>query len=527
MKKRTSTAANGGAGAGKFGLSPKHKKEGAAAASFRWDEDIDSESEDDEDNGRKKRVKRRSAKSKRAEQGEESSSSGSEDNEEFDTETAEQKRRRLAKEYLLSIQGGDSTVDEDGDGDEGGSIDGDDDRGTIRVGRGADKISESLRRERLEKQGKYFRIVGNNARSFSAADLTKLVHSDHNLSVTCVALSPDEKSVYSGAKDNSIVLWDLESNARRFLLPKWRRETHDNPSCQGEILSVAVTSDGRYLASGGRDMMVRIYDTRAAAAEVKAFQGHRDAVTSLSFRRDSYSLFSASLDRCLKHWDLNEMGYLETLFGHQDGVTAVDCWTKERPVSSSSDRTIRLWKISDETHLVFRGHKSTADSVQIMTDDGYLSGGQDGTLCLWKETQKKPIAFVPEAHGVDDVKNPRWICSIGSLKMSDFAASGSNDGKIRLWSVLEENRKILCVNSIPLEGFINSLAVSARLVVAGTGREHRLGRWWNLQGNKNKVVVFRLPESLDADSGELDAAYENIEDEEDDDEDEDEDENDH
>jgi ribosomal RNA-processing protein 9 len=62
---------------------------------------------------------------------------------------------------------------------------------------------------------------------------------------------------------------------------------------------VAVSTDRKYLASGGRDNMIRIYDTRldSAKAEVQAFSGHRDAVTSLAFQKDSYSLFSGSNDR--------------------------------------------------------------------------------------------------------------------------------------------------------------------------------------------------------------------------------------
>jgi ribosomal RNA-processing protein 9 len=82
------------------------------------------------------------------------------------------------------------------------------------------------------------------------------------------------------------------------------------------VLSVAVSTDGKFVASGGRDNLVRIYDSRTNN-EIKALSGHRDAVTCLAFKRDSPSLFSGSLDRCIKHWDLQEMGYLETLFGHQ------------------------------------------------------------------------------------------------------------------------------------------------------------------------------------------------------------------
>jgi ribosomal RNA-processing protein 9 len=30
-------------------------------------------------------------------------------------------------------------------------------------------------------------------------------------------------------------------------------------------------------------------------------------------------------------------------------------------------------------------------------------------------------------------------------------------------------------------------------LVAGLGREHKFGRWWNLKGNKDKVAIIRLP----------------------------------
>ena len=138
-------------------------------------------------------------------------------------------------------------------------------------------------------------------------------------SVTCVALSTDETSIYSGSKDNSVLHWDTETGKKKSALrPRWSRATHgDDQSWDGEVLCVASTSDGRYIVSGGRDKSIRVFDTRLKYAEVKCLQGHRDVVTCLSFRRDSYSLFSGSTDRCLKHWDLNEMGYLETMFGHQ------------------------------------------------------------------------------------------------------------------------------------------------------------------------------------------------------------------
>lgn len=45
-------------------------------------------------------------------------------------------------------------------------------------------------------------------------------------------------------------------------------------------------------------------------------------------------------------------------FGHHEEVTGIDCLTREQPVSSGgNDRTVRLWKILQESQLVFQGHK--------------------------------------------------------------------------------------------------------------------------------------------------------------------------
>ena len=150
-------------------------------------------------------------------------------------------------------------------------------------------------------------------------------------SVTSIAMTPDEKYIYSGSKDNSVIQWDAETGKKTYIRPKWIKNSDKIQSHSNEVLAVAVTSDNKYVVSAGRDSLIHIYDTRLKE-EIKTLGGHRDAITSLSFKSASasdgvsssasnYTLFSGSLDRCIKHWDLSEMGYIETLFGHQ-----VRCW---------------------------------------------------------------------------------------------------------------------------------------------------------------------------------------------------------
>jgi ribosomal RNA-processing protein 9 len=138
----------------------------------------------------------------------------------------------------------------------------------------------------------------------------------HRGAVTCLCLSNDESFLVSGSKDDSLVFWDTETGDKRQLQRKRLEVVHNN-----SVLSVAVSSDGRYVACGDTDGRVQIFDPRVKVSNVHTYEGHRGAVTGVSFQSDGSALFSCSSDRCMKYWDMNSMGFVETLFGHQVFLT--------------------------------------------------------------------------------------------------------------------------------------------------------------------------------------------------------------
>lgn len=93
----------------------------------------------------------------------------------------------------------------------------------------------------------------------------------HKQCVTAVALSEDDSKGFSASKDGSIVQWDVESGkCERY---KWPIDSvlksHGLKDPQGsatkqsrQILTLAASSDGRYLATGGLDRHIHIWDTR-------------------------------------------------------------------------------------------------------------------------------------------------------------------------------------------------------------------------------------------------------------------------
>lgn len=161
---------------------------------------------------------------------------------------------------------------------------------------------------------------------------TKLLRG-HDLAVTCLCVTSDDKYIFTGGKDSSIIKWDAHTGAKLFVIRGGKKQTKKSiqkAEAQGldkqtqanltkqfeghvdHILALAVSSDSKYLASGGRDNAVFIWDVSTCAL-IKRFEGHRDAVSGLAFRRGAHELYSASFDRTIKVWNLDEMTYVETL----------------------------------------------------------------------------------------------------------------------------------------------------------------------------------------------------------------------
>ena len=162
---------------------------------------------------------------------------------------------------------------------------------------------------------------------------------------------------------------------------------------------------------------------------------------------------------------------------------------EERCVSvGARDRTARLWKVVEETQLVFRGGGSSSekkrpprkddqtisssessksynegsiDRVAVIDEETFVTGSDNGSLSLWSLQKKKPVFTIALAHGLDpalkpeeisaDVvptnvnipdRQPRWITALATIPLSDLVVSGSWDGAIRAWRVSADRKRL-------------------------------------------------------------------------------------
>ncbi|XP_064310000.1 U3 small nucleolar RNA-interacting protein 2-like isoform X2 [Phalacrocorax carbo] len=295
----------------------------------------------------------------------------------------------------------------------------------------ADLIGDRLKEDVLEQKGRLQRLVAKDPPDPASIRVLR----GHQLPVTCLVISPDDRFIFSASKDGSLIKWEVESGKRLCVVPGGKKGTEErHMGHASHVLCMAISSDGKYLATGDRNKLIMVWDT-ATCKRLHIFTGHRDAVSGLSFRKGTHQLYSASHDRCVKVWNVAENAYMETLFGHQDIITGLDSLSRECCVTAGGrDGTVRLWKIPEESQLVFYGHQGSIDCIQLINEEHMVSGADDGSVALWGLAKKKPLALARQAHGMQDaqgLQQPYWISAVAALRNSDLLATGV--GQL-LWS---------------------------------------------------------------------------------------------
>ncbi|KAK8887673.1 ribosome biogenesis protein ytm1 [Tritrichomonas musculus] len=200
--------------------------------------------------------------------------------------------------------------------------------------------------------------------------------------VKCVSLLGDNEAV-SGDIDGCVSKFDLSNPTASEKYPLSNEPIH--------AIATYPTLHNLFII-GCADGNVSVWSTGAKNDGTLLSAMHSDSVQSLQWV-DEKTLYSASLDRTIRIWDVDQLTE-KSILSSTCGILSLAV-RGNLILTSHSDRSIRLWDTRAEEHrsviAEFKSHSNWVSDVKWVNDEVFVSGGYDGAVKLWNIGTQIPL----------------------------------------------------------------------------------------------------------------------------------------
>ncbi|KAI9799861.1 MAG: hypothetical protein M1833_003783 [Piccolia ochrophora] len=250
------------------------------------------------------------------------------------------------------------------------------------------------------------------------------------------------------------------------------------PSAGRAIWALEFSKDGKLIAAGGQDKFVRVWavisssDDREAheiqesktsvspdgegmrlnapvfkADPVRVYEGHTADVLDLSWSKNNF-LLSSSMDKTVRLWHVSRQECL-CCFKHSDFVTSISFHPRDDRffLAGSLDSKLRLWSIPDKEVAFWNQLPDLVTAVAFTPDGKTAVAGCLNGLCLFYETEGLKYntqIHVRSTHG-RNAKGSK-ITGIQTMIYPSGDTNGetkllitSNDSRVRLYNLRDKS----------------------------------------------------------------------------------------
>lgn len=222
---------------------------------------------------------------------------------------------------------------------------------------------------------------------------------DYYTAVQSLDISPDNKYVVQGGKDNKI----------RILNAADGKIIHDIEPWEGHkewVNGVRFSPDGKHFGSVSDDGLLKVWETTTAKT-LFTFKGHTAGKNQLVWHPDGNRIFTTSGDKTIKVWDINspgEINFTASIIGPWNAPVSPDGkWMA--PVNS--DKVFALYNLSTGKQQLFFD-SLTAFSSAFSSDGKYVATGNRNIIIYDIASQKKILTgkgHTGVIYGMDYNKN--------------------------------------------------------------------------------------------------------------------------
>lgn len=274
--------------------------------------------------------------------------------------------------------------------------------------------------------------------------------------------------VATGAKDNTARLWRVDPVNNSYTC--WATFSGHAESLGAVALPRAIPAEGSaarknplenpppYLITGSQDQTVKKWEIprqpQQAGAKSRAVftrKAHDKDINALSVHHSGDLFASASQDKTVKIWSVEEGEVQGILRGHKRGVWSVQFSPANMPtlqgddgpvtgkgaiLTGSGDKSVKLWSLSDYTCIrTFEGHSNSvlkvawlnmpAQKEQRKKAVQFVTAGGDGLVKVWDANSGETECTL------DNHEDRVWAVAVHPE--TNAVASGSGDSTVTFW----------------------------------------------------------------------------------------------
>jgi WD40 repeat protein len=238
--------------------------------------------------------------------------------------------------------------------------------------------------------------------------------------VMTVAISPNGRLIATGTAHDTVRIWDATGGAVL-------RELAAPFKCGGIAWSVAFSPDGSRLVSACGPLL-RIWDV-AGGREVRRLQGHTGDIRSVAFSPDGTMVGSAGEDGTIRLWDAAGGRELHRLEGPKKTEMALAFSPDGRTVAAGGFAGIRIWE-PDEAKVSKPAESPTvSNELLVYAHDGtrIATATGDNRIWVWDMGSGRLLNRL--------AGHTNHISAMSFSPNGEQLASVGWDGTLRLWDI--------------------------------------------------------------------------------------------